>query len=283
MMSSPTDYFLENGFAFLPGIGLKYADRLKNDVDALRSHAYTRSGTKKPCASGFYSDDGTLWNAAQSDLITHVQLSYRTSSTLLRFAMDEEILSILAGIYETPVETFGQGQCLVKAPKSSFSKHWHQDDAFFPHAKSFQTATLLYLQDTDEVNGALKVVPRSHLSGILPHENSGSHLGLSVDDAWTELPGKKGDVILLHGLTLHASGENRTDSWRDLALNRYRAAGDYVLRTGTSVETDDVVDVPFAPEGSAIGQEGLLVSGTRPLQDAPGWAWPIWQQNQFPV
>lgn len=276
---------IRDGYAFLPGAGVSYAAEILADVLALKDEAERQRHTRIQCPSGYFSSDGTLWNQDNPDVITHLQLTYRTSSALLRFATDPSIVRHLTSILGPNVETFGQGQCLLKPPRSSFTKHWHQDDAFFPHKHGNQVAVLMYLQDTTALNGALRVAPSSNLNGLVPHGDSQSHLdsGGAVDNNGLILEGKMGDVIVLHGLTLHASGPNDSEAWRYVALNRYREAGDYVVRTGTTVANMTDVCVPFAPAGSPIGQEGLLVAGTRVLSDSPGWAWPIWQQNQFPV
>ncbi len=276
--------FQELGFAVLRGAGAPYVGQLRADAERLRHTATERRGTLQVCPSGYFTDDGSLWNGEDSELLTHIHLTYRTSAALLRFAIDEGIVAALKPILGDEIELFGQGQCLLKPPLSPFEKHWHQDDAFFPHARGFQVAALMYLQDTDEESGALRVVPGSHLAGLTHHSDSESHLDSGPPDQQSiSLPGAAGDVILLHGFTVHGSAGNNGNDWRYVALNRYRSAGDFVVSTGTSVETMADIHVPFAPPGSSIGHEGILVSGSRVLNHAPGWAWPVWQQNQFSV
>ena len=283
-MSDVTEQLLTDGYAIVPGLGEAYAADLRRDVEYLHANATTKAHTKVKCPSGYFTDDGTLWNSQDPTLITHLQLTYRTSAAMLGFALDPAIVRHVSNVLGPDVETFGQGQCLLKAPNSTFSKHWHQDDAFFIHRHHGQIAALLYLQDSSEANGALQVLPGSHTQGLISHGDSQSHLGVPRSgEGSITLTGRMGDVILLHGMTLHASGPNGSAAWRYVALNRYRVAGDWVRTTGTSQSTMSEVHVPFAPKESAIGQEGLMVCGRRALTDAPGWARPIWQQNQFPV
>ena len=274
-----------DGYSVIQGAALPLLDELVEQVGRLRRNAISRHDTRKQCNSGWFTDDGSLWNQDNPELLTHLYVTYRTSSAMLKAAMSTAVIRRLIPTLGENIELFGEGQCLVKPPLSDFEKHWHQDDAFFQHAIAGQVAALIYLQDTSEEHGALRVVPGSHKNGLLRHGDSASHLAVELDSGaiWRSVTGKAGDVILLHGKAVHSSGPNNIDSWRYVLVNRYRRAGDYVTQTGTSPQNLERVHVPFAPPNSAIGQEGLLVSGSRELSDAPGWAWPIWQQRQMAV
>jgi len=60
----------------------------------------------------------------------------------------------------------------------------------------------VHLDDTDEKNGALRVVPRSHSKGIIRQETTGPR----QNEVSCSL--KRGDVMLMKPLTLHASSRS---------------------------------------------------------------------------
>jgi phytanoyl-CoA hydroxylase len=274
--------FRDDGFVVLPQAGINHVEAIQSDVDVLLSRAQESREEGRICPSGWYGSDGSLWTSDRSTL-TQLQLTYRTSAAMMALGMEKVVLDLMERILGPNVELFGEGQCFVKPAKSAAAKHMHQDHAFFIHEGIGQIAALTYLQDTPREMGPLRVVPGSHLLEQVEHGDSSSHLAASADeDASVVLEGRAGDVIIFNGDLLHGSGPNHTHDWRYVAVNRYRTAGDRVTATGTSLANHHEVVVPFAPPGSSAGQEGLLVRGTRPLTDAPGWAWPLWQPRVLP-
>jgi len=78
----------------------------------------------------------------------------------------------------------------------------------------------LHLDDADETNGALKVLPGSHLHGRLT--TSG------IDELRAIIPeeicrASKGDALLMRPLILHASGRSRADRHRRILHIEYAA------------------------------------------------------------
>lgn len=75
-------------------------------------------------------------------------------------------------------------------------------------------------------NGCLKIIPKSHLLGILPHENYGfgaSDNGvdkiifknlLDIGYQYEPIIMNPGDVVFFHGNTIHASEDNNSDKSR---------------------------------------------------------------------
>jgi Phytanoyl-CoA dioxygenase (PhyH) len=112
---------------------------------------------------------------------------------------------------------------------------WHQDWWCWNHPVSFrnaapQIALLLYLTDTSEVNGALRILPGTHLHSapihaLLPEAHSSDAERLDpAHPAFTELPGQKtfslraGDAIVLDYRVLHGTHANRSAMRRDALL-----------------------------------------------------------------
>ncbi len=128
-------------------------------------------------------------------------------------------------------------QFLAKRPnKPDAIFTWHQDLGYWPTGTPGSTLTAtcsLALDDADEENGCLKVIPGSQRRGLQPHEplfgnnREGSHI-LSVavtdDESTTLLPLKRGDITVHDELIIHGSGGNRSpDRWRRTYITAFRS------------------------------------------------------------
>ena len=96
------------------------------------------------------------------------------------------------------------------------SVNWHQDNHFFGTSSSHITSCAVYLEPTNQANGCLKVIPRSHLSGILPHApgsgiwaNGEWATGVNEEEA-VQVECEAGSVVLFNSLLLHAANVNET-------------------------------------------------------------------------
>lgn len=132
--------------------------------------------------------------------------------------------------------------------------YWHIDDAIMePNLVS----VMLYLQDTDALNGALLVIPGSHKLGIVKFAEKnlgeiskkiehndfykhkeylsslGADLKFTIDHSLLKeqaakngivaASGKKGAVLFFHGNIFHASNNNLTPFDRDAVLITYNS------------------------------------------------------------
>lgn len=112
---------------------------------------------------------------------------------------------------------------------------WHQDWWCWDHAVSFraapaQLALLIYLSDTDGANGALRVLPGSHLRSspihaLLPEAHGDQAAQLDpAHPAFADLPGQltlalsAGDAVALDYRLLHGTHANASATRRDALL-----------------------------------------------------------------
>jgi ectoine hydroxylase-related dioxygenase (phytanoyl-CoA dioxygenase family) len=143
---------------------------------------------------------------------------------------------------------------LVKPPERGAPFPMHQDHPYFPHTRHTPLAASVHLDDADEANGCLRVVPGTHALGPLPADGPGR----SVDAAeyplerGTPVPARAGDVVVFNYLTIHGSGVNRSDRTRRNVLFQYRDPEDApVLRDGR--------------EEHVNWGQGLMVAGSNPV------------------
>lgn len=95
---------------------------------------------------------------------------------------------------------------------------WHQDGLTEQVKEAFVPATWLGLTPATTENGCLRVVPRSHRLGLVPHADFPNPDNLTTQGATAQVPitgphdvvMRPGEMSLHHPLMLHASNPNRT-------------------------------------------------------------------------
>ena len=112
---------------------------------------------------------------------------------------------------------------------------WHQDWWCWDHPATYrpttsQVALLCYLADTTAENGALRVLPGSHLKSapihaVLPAANGAAAKELRPEHAaFSDLPGqltlclRAGDAVVIDYRLLHSTHGNHCDTRRDCIL-----------------------------------------------------------------
>jgi phytanoyl-CoA hydroxylase len=133
---------------------------------------------------------------------------------------------------------------------SSYVAPWHQDAQVHTEKADPQFILTVWipLVDTDEQNGCLQVIPNVHReSKVLWSEGFGISEGNMPDAEILSLPMQRGDVLLLHKLTPHASEPNLTNAIRWSMDLRYQKTGtpsgrscypDFVARSRSNPDSE---------------------------------------------
>lgn len=105
---------------------------------------------------------------------------------------------------------------VVDSPLARKSPGWSQKEGVsFVHGDEdllAQTiAVRLHLDDSTPTNGPLRVIPRSHESGVLSPENIAATVSGGCEEVITA---NKGDVVAMRPLLLHASSKTTDESPR---------------------------------------------------------------------
>jgi phytanoyl-CoA hydroxylase len=159
------------------------------------------------------------------------QLAMLTDKTK-HFAHDERILTLIEDIVKPGIAIFSS-KLLTKLPHSPSVCHWHQDDAYYTEVVNSDTRMSIWvpLQDTDEKNGCLWIVPGSHKQGLQPYtiQNNGT-CRKALDEEQVDLskaepvPMKAGSILLFNALTWHSSKGNETEQVRRAFIVSYQEA-----------------------------------------------------------
>ncbi|RST51370.1 phytanoyl-CoA dioxygenase family protein [Variovorax sp. MHTC-1] len=148
----------------------------------------------------------------------------RGSRQFLELAMDPEIVELVSGVIGEDVVLWG---CHVfcKPAAEGYETPWHQDGHYWPIRPLANCTVWVALEESTIENGCLRVIPRSHLGGVLhPHlHEDRDDLTLnqrmaagSFDEAQAvdlELqPGQVSlhDVYMIHGAKANTSDKRRT-------------------------------------------------------------------------
>ena len=143
----------------------------------------------------------------------------------------------------------------AKPPETGHPFPMHQDWAFYGHANERYIDCLIHLDDTEDENGCIRFLDRSHRYGALQHilqfsDGRACTPHLPTTDWHLEdtvpVPAKRGDVVLFNIHMIHGSRINQTDTIRRLVRVGYRDPANKQLG------------------GQSFGRPGLMVWGRRP-------------------
>jgi len=169
---------------------------------------------------------------------------HETSTYLYEMVMNPRIHDLVEGILGPNFYCWASS-FFIKEPLSSATVGWHQDAYYWPMHPHHTVTVWLAFDDVDEENGAMKVVPGSHLHGLLQHKRSvetTSILTLELEtgtfseaDA-VQFKLKAGEVSLHDDRCVHSSPANPSSR---------RRAGLTLRYSGTEVKNDLAVNPNF--------------------------------------
>lgn len=157
-----------------------------------------------------------------------------TVAALVRHPRMTEILTQLIG----PDIRFQTSKLNMKSAGDGAAVEWHQDWAFYPHTNDDLVAVGIMLDDVDESNGPLCVLPGSHRGPTHDHHANGFFCG-AIDPVATpldfgsaaKLTGTAGSMTFHHVRAVHGSAPNRSDRSRNLLLFQFAAVDAFPLAT----------------------------------------------------
>jgi ectoine hydroxylase-related dioxygenase (phytanoyl-CoA dioxygenase family) len=175
----------------------------------------------------------------------------------------------------------------IKQAKSGDAVEWHQDWAFYPHSNDDILEVGVLLEDCDEENGPLLMIPESHRSPIENHHHPEGFFCGAIDleratfdaERAVSLTAKAGAITMHHVRMVHGSRSNQSERNRPILLIGYCAADAWPLRGISTIEDFEgrmicgksqlprlekvPVRMPYppAPEQGSIFENQRLVAG----------------------
>lgn len=191
--------------------------------------------------------------------VQRIKVPHKRSKVFGRAVRNPKLLQMLKVLLGENVR-FRNSKLNIKAAHGGSAVDWHQDWAFYPHTNPDLLAVGIMIDDIDEDNAPLMVVPQSHLGKTLNHHHKGIFSG-SVDlknedidiSTAVKITGKAGSASFHHVKTLHGSSPNFSNRPRRLLLFEFAAADAWPL-------------VDFEVYGDFSEYEKKIVIGKNTLQ-----------------
>lgn len=210
------DFYAENGY-------LKVEGAVTGDLLA-RLQAVTN---RLIDASREVTDSNDVYDldtghTAEAPRLTRIKLPHKQDPVFWETLTQSGVTEVLTDLLG-PDTYINTSKLNTKAPGGGAAVEWHQDWAFYPHTNDDLLAFGLMLEDVDEANGPLKVIPGTHKGPVLSHHAGGVFCGavdpedpLFEQDKAVTLTGKAGDMTIHHVRLLHGSAPNRSDRARKI-------------------------------------------------------------------
>jgi len=181
------------------------------------------------------TDDLEAKNKAEKQMLQIMQMCERNIH-FRKLIYNDRVLDIAEDLIGPNVQLF-HDQALFKPARQGGPVFWHQDNGYWKCAPANLISCWLTLDDVDLHNGAMQVIPGSHLHP-LEHEKSKStdilfDIESRVDSSKAmviDLPA--GGAMFHHCQTLHYTGPNTTDRQRRAFVIHFMPPGTRFLRTG---------------------------------------------------
>ncbi len=176
-----------------------------------------------------------------SGLLHKVQGVCVVEPRILELAQEPAILDRVEALVGSNIDVFGT-KFFPKLPGGGTSVGWHQDNFYFGTNSDRIVSCGVYLEDADEANGCLRIVPGSHRSGrIAEHEKRPNSHGswTQVDEAQAvSVVVPAGSFVAFSANLLHGALENVSDRSRYSTAWHYTPA-DFVSEKFVKGEYED--------------------------------------------
>lgn len=243
-------FFNENGY--LPGIKMlddRQLERLRNELNEL-------ADTDHPGHSLFYEFHSNE-SADPQTILFHALGAWRITNGFHDVLWNPRFVIAASQLLGNKPVRFWHDQLFYKPAKKGGVVAWHQDYSYWTRTLPMAHLTCWCgLDDATVENGCVQYIPGSHQWGLLDKPNlAGDLLGImnylteeqkkQFEPVYAEV--KAGEAIFHHPLTLHGSGENKSNLPR-------RAFVINVFADGVISDSDDALlqGVPAIKKGNKM-------------------------------
>jgi len=245
------DFFNYNGFLS----GIKMLD--EKQIEKIRNELAEIADPKHPGHELFYefhSNEST----DPSTILFHALGAWRIAPGLHDVLWNPRFLVAASQLLGNVPVRFWHDQIFWKPPKQGGVVAWHQDYSYWTRTKPIAHLTCwCALDDSTKENGCLQYIAGSHNWGLLPKPVIAGELQEIQDflndeqkiqfknPRYAEV--KAGEAIFHHSLTLHGSGENKSNKpRRAFVINAF--ADDVISDSNEPL----LQGVPVVPKGEKM-------------------------------
>jgi len=185
----------------------------------------------------------------QQAAILQVLNIYQLDEIFRRTECRPDVVDAVESLLDTPAIRLYGDQALFKPPKHGSRVLWHQDNGYWQLEPANVVSMWLALDDADDSNGCMRVLPGSHKWGLLDHAQSTENeelRGIEVnEDDVVSVHVPAGHAMMHHCLTVHGTQANHSARPRRAvaitymqadALQRGEPMTEFPLLRGSEVE-----------------------------------------------
>lgn len=169
-------------------------------------------------------------HSAQALRIRRISSPTELDEVFVELAFGPLLGGIAAALIGGPIK-FYHSKINFKLPDGGAEIGWHQDWPVFPHTNTDLVAISVPLNPSRASNGCLRTIPGTHLQGPRSHWDGGRYLlncnAHTRDDEIARAVDSEldpGDVVAHHGLVVHGSAPNLSQTLRTTWIIQYAAA-----------------------------------------------------------
>lgn len=167
--------------------------------------------------------------------VRRIKTPHQYMPTVAGLMADPRVVRILTRLIGPGVR-FQTSKLNMKSAGYGAAVEWHQDWAFYPHTNDDLLAVGIMLDDIDDDNGPMLVIPGSHTGPTYDHHQDGYFCG-AVDPQQCDIDfsqavsitGTAGSMSFHHVRLMHGSALNRSARDRRFLLFQYTAVDAWPL------------------------------------------------------
>ena len=168
--------------------------------------------------------------------VRRIKTPHLVDPVFSEFMRSPRLVGILQSLLGESVRLHGS-KLNLKAAHFGSPVEWHQDWAFYPHTNDDLLAVGVMLDDTNVANGAMYVLPGTHLGAVHSHHGSDGLFCGAIDPDTSGLDfskavaceGAAGTCSFHHVRLVHGSAQNTSNQSRALLLYEAGAADAFPL------------------------------------------------------
>ncbi len=166
--------------------------------------------------------------------VRRIKTPDKSDAAFADLARAPKLVAILQALLGTGSVRLQGSKINLKAAGGGAPVEWHQDWAFYPATNDDLLAVGVMLDDCTVENGAMLMLPGTHIGPVFDHHADGCFCG-AIDPAAlalaTAVPvvGRAGSMSFHHVRTVHGSAQNLSDWPRALLLYEFAAADAFPL------------------------------------------------------
>jgi predicted O-methyltransferase YrrM len=200
--------FLRDGYVVVPNLlSAEQLELLKAETEPM--HARFAPPSAPP--AGVHLS----WEPTAPPRLQQILNAELVSPTLNAALRSPEVLDVVTDLLGPDLALF-ESKFLMKASRVGGEIPWHQDFSYWWSLTNApqQVSCLVAIDDADEENGCLRVLPGSHRRGLLPHDVNARTFSKtlrpgSFDPSKTiALPTRGGTAVIFGPLLVHGSSAN---------------------------------------------------------------------------